>query len=251
MKTVEERLEEYAKAFPAAEEEKIKMAVEVSKSAFWEEAEKLPASYFDFLYQQVGYIRKRWWGLQFLALTLLWWCIYNSYVQTGVQSITGITAGLFGILLIPELWKNRTYQAMEIEGSTYYSLRQIYAARMLAFGVVDIGLLTVFVAITSVTTSVRAEEMIIYFFLPFTVTCGILFGTLCSRYQATETWAFLLAAFWIMIWVMVVLNGQIYSRISVLTWIVLLILAVFYLGYGIKKTLVLCESFWEGNREWS
>ncbi len=251
MKTVKERLVKYGETFPAAEEEKIKMAVEISKSAFWEEADKLPASYFDFLYQQVGYIRKRWWGLQFLALTLLWWCIYNSYVQTGMQGIAGITAGLFGILLIPELWKNKACQAMEIEGSTYYSLRQIYAARMLAFGVVDIGLLTVFVTITSVTTSMRAEEMIIYFFLPFTVTCGILFGTLCSRYQASETWAFLLALFWIMIWVMVVLNGQIYARISVLTWITLLVLAVLYLVYGIRKTLVLCESFWEEIREWS
>ncbi|MCM1127012.1 MAG: hypothetical protein NC429_11130 [Lachnospiraceae bacterium] len=251
MGTVKGRLEEYAATFPMAEEEKIKMTVERSRAVFWEEAGKLPISYQDFLYQQVGYIRKRWWGLQFLALTLLWGCIYRFSAGTNILNMTGIVAGLFGVLLIPELWKNRSCRAMEVEGSTYYSLRQIYAARMLAFGVVDIGLLSVFTLVTSVTTSMRAEEMIIYFFLPFTVTCGILFGTLCSRYPASEAWAFLLALFWIMIWVLIVLNRQLYLKISDSVWMALLGLAVCYLGYGIRRTLVRCESFWEGSREWS
>lgn len=181
MRTVKERLREYAMTFPVAEEEVIKRTVEKSQTAFWEEAEKLPVSYLDFFYQQIGYIRKRWWGLQFLALTLLWWCIYYFYSKTDIQRMTGIALGLFGILLIPELWKNRACRTLEIEGSTYYSLRQIYAARMLAFGVVDVGFLSVFAFVTSSTTSMRAEEMIISFFLPFTVTCGILFRTLSKE----------------------------------------------------------------------
>lgn len=78
----------------------------------------------------------------------------------------GVMAAVFAILLIPELWKNRAANAMEVESSTYYSLRQIYAARMLAFGVVDIGLLSVFTVVVSVTTSIQAKEMVIYFFLP-------------------------------------------------------------------------------------
>ncbi|MDM8211473.1 RNA polymerase sigma factor [Mediterraneibacter glycyrrhizinilyticus] len=45
---------------------------------------------------------------------------------------------LFAILIIPELWKNRANCCMEIEGSTYYALRQIYSARILLFGLADI-----------------------------------------------------------------------------------------------------------------
>lgn len=252
METVKERLKEYSERLQQeAEEEKIKIIVEKCRTTFWEETEKVPASYFDFLYQQTGYIHKRWWGLQFLVLTLAWWCIYCSYIGTGVQSITGIMAGMFGILLIPELWKNKTCRAVEVEGCTYYSLRQIYAARLLAFGVVDVGLLSIFMVITSVTTSMRAEEMIVSFLLPFTVTCGILFKTLCSRHSSSQTWAFLLALFWIMVWVLIVLNDQIYPKISVSVWAALLILAICYLGYGIRRTLVSCESFWEENREWN
>lgn len=252
IKTVRDRLTEYGSKLPVeTEEEKIRITVERSRAAFWEETEKFPISYFDFMYQQAGYIRKRWWGLQFLVLTVLWWCIYYSYVPTSIQSMTGIMAGVFGILLIPELWKNKACQAMEIEGSTYYSLRQIYAARMFAFGVVDAGLLSVFVAVTSATTSMGAKEMLIYFFLPFTVTCGILFGTLCSRYPGSEAGAILTALFWIMVWVLIVLNEHVYREISDSVWIGLLVLAVLYLIYGIRRTLVSCESFWEENREWN
>ena len=45
---------------------------------------------------------------------------------------------LFAILIIPELWKNRANCCMEVEGSTYYALRQIYSARILLFGLADI-----------------------------------------------------------------------------------------------------------------
>lgn len=252
IKTVKTRLKEYSKTQLAeAEEEEIKKTLEQSRAVLWEEIEKVPESYFDFWYQQTGYIRKRWWVLQFLALTLLWGCIYCSGIQSGIRNVTGIMAGMFGILLIPELWKNKTCQALEIEGSTYYSLRQIYAARMLAFGVVDVGLLSIFAVITSITTSIRAEEMIIHFFLPFTVTCGILFGTLCSRYLVSQTWAFLLALLWNMVWVLIVLTDQVYSKISISVWKALLVLAVCYLGYGIRRTLVSCEGFWEESREWN
>ena len=51
-----------------------------------------------------------------------------------IQRSMGVIASLFVILIIPELWKNRTFQCMEIEASSYYSLRQVYAARMLLFG---------------------------------------------------------------------------------------------------------------------
>lgn len=249
---VKTRLREYSKMQSSeAKEEEIKKTVEQSKAAFWEEAEKIPVSHFDFLYQQAGIIRKRWWVLQFLVLTLLWGYIYGFGIRSDIRNVTGVIAGMFGILLIPELWKNRTSWSVEIEGSTYYSLRQIYAARMLAFGVVDVGLLTVFTAITSFTTSMRAEEMIIHFFLPFTVTCGILFTALCSRCLASQAGAFLLALLWIMVWVLIVLNDRVYSKISVSVWMTLLVLAVCYLGYGIRRTLVTCDSFWEESREWN
>lgn len=56
----------------------------------------------------------------------------------------GTLAPLFVVLVLPELWKNRSSGALEIECTAYYSLRQIYAARMVLFGLVDLALLTLF-----------------------------------------------------------------------------------------------------------
>lgn len=246
MKTVQERLTEYGKQFTVTPNEtKLKTALLRSREAFLEEAAKQPVSYAEFFCWQAGYIQKRWWVLQLLVLTVLWWCIRSLSGTKELPSVMGIMAAVFVILLIPELWKSKVSGAMEVEGSTYYSLRQIYAVRMLAFGLVDVGLLSTFTVVTSVTTPLQGKEIIIHFFLPFTVACGILFRTLCSRYIGSQTGAVFLSLLWIAIWIFVVMNESIYQRISVLIWAVLLAAAALYLCYVIKKALTMCESFWE------
>ena len=55
MKTVQERLKEYGKQCqPALDEDRVKEAVWRGQAAFFEEAEKCQASYFDFFWQQAG-----------------------------------------------------------------------------------------------------------------------------------------------------------------------------------------------------
>lgn len=252
MKTVQERLKEYGKQCqPALDEDRVKEAVWRGQAAFFEEAEKCQASYFDFFWQQAGYIRKRWWGLQLLALTLLWCWVRNVSEKRGIQGAMGVMAAVFAILLIPELWKNRAANAMEVEGSTYYSLWQIYAARMLAFGVVDIGLLSVFMVVVSVTTSIQAKEMVIYFFLPFTVACCILFRTLGSGMAATQMGTMSLALFWMGVWLFVVTNEQIYLKVSIPAWGAMLLLAAAYLVFAVKKAVTTCENFVEVEIGWN
>ena len=246
MKRVQERLKEYGKQYPLMPEEiRVKEVIWRGQAAFFEEAEKFPASYLDFFWQQAGYIRKRWWGLQFLALLLLWCWVCNVSGKREIQGTMGIMAAVFAILLIPELWKNRAANAMEIEGSAYYSLRQIYAARMLAFGVVDIGLLSAFTVAVSVTASVQAKEMVVYFFLPFTGACCILFRALCSRMVTTQIGTMSLALLWTAVWLFVVSNEQIYQKVSIPVWSAALLLAALYLGYAVKKAITMCENFAE------
>ena len=140
---------------------------------------------------------------------------------------------------------------MEVEGSTYYSLWQIYAARMLAFGVVDIGLLSVFTVVVSVTTSIQAKEMVIYFFLPFTVACCILFRTLGSGMAATQMGTMSLALFWMGVWLFVVTNEQIYLKVSIPAWGAMLLLAAAYLVFAVKKAVTTCENFVEVEIGWN
>lgn len=55
-----------------------------------------------------------------------------------------MAASLFAVLIMPELWKNRNTGAMEIEGTTFYTLRQMYAARIMAFALADGFILGIF-----------------------------------------------------------------------------------------------------------
>ena len=45
-----------------------------------------------------------------------------------MMRIMGISATIFVVLIIPEIWKNRRNGAIEIEQASYYTLRQICTA---------------------------------------------------------------------------------------------------------------------------
>ena len=238
MKRVQERLKEYGKQYPLMPEEiRVKEVIWRGQAAFFEETEKFPASYLDFFWQQAGYIRKRWWGLQFLALLLLWCWVCNVSGKREIQGTMGIMAAVFAILLIPELWKNRAANAMEIEGSAYYSLRQIYAARMLLFAFVDGLLLASFTGILSLTSSVDMMEIVIHFFLPMIVTCCICFRTFGSRYAASEYTACFFVMLWSAVWFFIVLNDRVYGAVSRPVWIGVLSAAVLYLTYAVRRVM--------------
>ena len=229
---------------PEPDESKIKDIVVSARKSFYEGAERAHVSYFDFIYDQTRYIRKRWWGLQFMLLLFTGWFAHGAD-SWGVQRLLGITASLFVIMVIPELWKNRSSDSLEIEGAAYFSIRQIYTARMLTFAVVDALLLGIFTAVLSLTTRVMSGEILIQFFLPMIVTCCICFRTLCSRYAASEYAACFLSLLWTAVWTQIVLNDNIYQAVSVPVWDGICGSAALYLTYIVKRVLRECE----GNRE--
>ena len=97
-----------------------KRTIEQSKKVFYAEEQKRILSGTEFLYTQLGYIRKRWWMLQALLLISLWSFLSCTREPFYVQRSMGVAGALFVILLIPELWKNRNCNSMEIEAAAYY-----------------------------------------------------------------------------------------------------------------------------------
>lgn len=225
-------------------EGKLRETIRQSKRAFYESEAKETLSYTEFLYQQSGYIRKRWWVMQGGILLLLWLGLEVTESGFYVQRLMGAAAPLFAVLLLPELWKNRNTGALELEGTAYYSLRQIYAARILLLAMVDLLLLSVFSAAAVLTEKVLIEEMIVQFFLPYLVTCCICFHTLYSYKAVSETFALFLCMVWCAVWTELVLN-EIYEKISFPIWLALTAAAVLYLGYCIQKGQRGCRELWE------
>ena len=202
-------------------------------------------SHAEFLHYQSKFIKKRWWALQGLLLAFV--CFLLCYMETDylIRRSLGLAGPLFVILILPELWKNRNFDAMEVECTTFYTLRSIYAARLTIFAVVDLLLLSAFFAGASVFAKITVWEMLIQFLLPFNVTCCICFWTLYSKRIRTEAFALLLCILWTALWSMLILNNRIYIAISVPMWIAALVISF----GGMVYTLCRGQEKWQQTLE--
>lgn len=246
--TFEEKLKIYKKTVQVpVKEEAIQRTVQLSKAAFYASEQDKVMSYHEFLLAQFGVIQKRWWGFQFLILLLFWISFRMSMEMEAVQKSLGVTVSLFIILVIPELWKNRDSRSMEIEAASYYSLRQIYAARMTLFGIVDVVLVTLFCGLTSVTLNLAMSDLLTQFLFPMVVTACICFGVLCSKHHFSEFAAISMCMIWSVLWWLLTLNESAYRKITMPVWIGLLGIALFFLIFVVYRTLNSCNDYWEVN----
>ena len=222
------------------DEAKLQKTIAVSKAAFAAEEAEQTLTSAEFLYQQSKYIKKVWWAAQ--AVLLFTVCLLLNQMEGAlyIRRSLGIAAPLFVILILPELWKNRTYDAMEVECTTYYTIRSIYAARLALFAGVDLLLLSAFSAVASVFAKITVWEMLIQFVLPFNVTCCICFRTLYAKRIRSEALAMLLCILWTGVWAMLIMSNSVYSAISVPMWIAALA----------ASALGMCYALCQGKEKW-
>lgn len=213
------------------------------------EPEDIRTSYFEFLYEQSRFIKKRWWGLQGCVLILLWLLLGSSDSGVNIERQLGIWSTAFAVLIVPEIWKNRRFSAVEIEKSSFYSLRQICAARMLLFAVVDLIMVTVFFAVTFNTVQISAYRIVINFLIPFNVSNCICFRLLYSRWSEMEYVAVLAGMVWILIWSAIVTYDMIYHKIAESIWLGLVLVSFGYLIFCVRKSQAYCEIIWEGKND--
>ncbi len=222
------------------DERKIQEAIAASRSAFLAGEAERPVSHLEFLYRQSKFIRKHWWLLQGLLLALACAALRCGETGSELRRVLGLTGPLFVILVLPEAWKNRSCGALEVEGTTLYTLRAIYAARLTLFAGVDMVLLSAFFAGSSLLARVPLWEMLTQFLLPGNVTCCICFGTLYSRRFPSGTLSLLLCVLWAGVWSLLVLNDAVFLAISGPVWAALLAASFFCMGYILLR----------GQREW-
>lgn len=201
-------------------------------------------SYYEFLYEQSKFIKKRWWMLQGAVLITLWLLLRDSGSAEYMGRIMGILASVFAILIIPEIWKNRKYSAVEIETTSFYSLRQICAARIVLFAIVDLIMVMVFFIITFSTIPIPVYNMIINFMLPFNVSGCICFRLLYSKWMESEYIAVFVSMVWIVVWSAIVTHDSIYQIIAEPVWIGFVILSSGYLVFLIQKSQLIGGNIW-------
>lgn len=232
-------------------EEHIKTTIERAKGTFYQNQSIKVTSYQEFLFAQFGYIEKRWWFYQSIIMTFLLIALTQTNNNPKMWKETAILIPLFVVMIIPELWKSKRCHTMEVENSSYFSLRQIYSTRMILFAMVDFTLLSLFFMMASITLKITIWDMIIQFMLPFLVTCCICFRVLCSKKFNSEFTAVILCLFWSAVWTLIVINQKLYLSVAKPIWIILITFSVVYLWYAVKKTLKNCVSCMEEEIIWN
>lgn len=212
------------------DEEKLQKTIAISKRAFLEGEQERPVSRLEFLLEQSRYVKKTWWLLQGALLAAVCLLLADMEADYAIRRCLGLAGPLLAVLVLPELWKNRSADATEVECTTLYTLRSIYAARLTLFAGMDLLLLSVFFAGASVLTRVTVWEMLIQFLLPFNVTSVICLATLYSRKIQSETSSMVLCLLWAAVWLLVMEQNEIYNAISAPLWV--LALAASFCGLG-------------------
>lgn len=239
------------KAFSDApcHEENIIRTIRISEKAFAESRSRM--SYFEFLYTQLRFIHKRWWILQAVLLLSTGFLLQWMERDFGIRRCLGIAAPLFAVLILPELWKNRSFDAMEIEGTTFYTLRQIYAARITLFAGMDVLLISFFYASASANAVISLWELTTEFLLPFCISCCICLHCLYHDRSGSEIVPLFLCFVWASVWLLIVLDDRIYSKISALGWSLLLAAAISFLAYSILRGQKSIQTQWEAKPIWN
>lgn len=231
---------------PIPDELDIKDVIEKSRHVFLKQEENKNLTYFEFLLNQLITIKKQWWILQFVVLCFAWYVLATETERLYLRRETGVLAILFVILIIPELWKNLSNKCMEIEVASYYSLRKIYASKLLLFGFVDMLILTVFTSGAHFISNIDVVDILVNFLLPMIVATGICFLILCDHRKNMGTVIGYCIA-WNLMWWIISGNEQIYTIISTQLWIGIFILACIFMIYAILNLLRKCNACMEVN----
>ena len=242
-----ERILKAERMEPAISQAEIQSVIQNSKKVFLEQEEKRVLSFHDFLWNQFCMIGKRWWILQFILLYMAWRFLSVEPDFFHIRRGMGIFSALFVILVIPELWKNLSNRCMEIEITAYYSLRQIYAAKILLFGIADVFILTGFGGCVCICMKFSLMELIKDFLLPLVMTACICLYLLCKGYQNERT-ALLFCCMWSVLWWFVSGNDFFYLAIVSWIWGLVFVAACLFLMFLVHHLIKECEKYMEVKR---
>ena len=161
-------------------EEHVQATIAAASASFVRAESEMPMATHTFLRIQLALIHKRWWLAQALLLVLVALALPGLAEIELMARGLGVTAALFVILVIPEFARNSSANAMEIEGTTHYTLRHIYAARLVLFGGVDLVILTGFCGALTLALQLSLATLVTQFLLPLVTTACLCFAVLSS-----------------------------------------------------------------------
>lgn len=194
-------------------------------------------NFAEFLIFQMKIMRKRWWIFQGALLLFACQWLYISGDANYIYRGMSIFATLFVILIIPELWVNMKYKSMEIEDASLFNLRNVYAAKLIAFGIVDTIFLSFFCTAATQLQNVLFVDILKQFVFPVMIAATICMSVFSCRNPFSELTTVVICIVANTLWTTVVLNESIYYKITSWIWIGLFTASISLIIYSVRKVI--------------
>ena len=194
------------------------------------QAQNKGLTFWEFYFQQFGFIRKYVWAIQFIILLFCGLKLHYDTISAQVIGLISSIAPLIFLSGITELSRTYTHGTIEIEMSTQYTLSQVMMSRVSILGLMDILSITILCIIVGVNTTLHPYATFLYICVPFMVTC---FGCLwlLNKFKNKECnyYCFALGIF---IMVIVSMSTTFLPRLYVVSslWIWTVMLAIAIVG---------------------
>jgi len=234
---------------PAYDEKKLLQTIDASKKEYRRQMLFEPMNSFEFLFQQMLSLNKRYWLTQLVVFFAAVFSLDFMNLCNGISEnkirYCAIFSPLLIIFSIPELWKNISTNTYEVENTTYYDLRKVYLSRLVLVGMLDLIIATLLTGIIVHASGFSVHEAIIYFFLPFDFNCCICFSLLCNRKTCSEFIAVSSCISGSAFWYLLVNDYHVYELLQIKTWYLLLVISLVYLVFVVRKIVESSRNYLE------
>lgn len=243
----DERLEELLRKIPEKHnaepsQEAIEKTIFRAREIIEKEGKMNCLNFAEFILLQLQIMQKRWWIFQIILLIFAgeWISISGNegYTHRGLS----IIAALFIIAIIPELWKNKENRSFEIEESSLFNLRRVYAAKLIGFGVVDTVLLTSFCIMMMQLQNILFADILKQFVFPIMIAATICLMAFSHKRKFNELVTMLVCMTANILWMIVVVNEAVYYGITPWIWSCLFAVCMCLIIYYIYKAIYRSEN---------
>jgi hypothetical protein len=133
------------------------------------------ATRLDFIFAQVGYLRKRVWMVTLLAIVPALLMLYSNITENALGFVWVISSLLPFIVLagITEISRSVSHNMAELEAGCKYSFSDVVLVRLGILGCLNLLMFAIVITSFSMAGSVQVLPLGIHLFVPFLLTCAL------------------------------------------------------------------------------
>lgn len=217
--------------------EKLEETIVLSKRILMEREKEKEAGMLEFVFGQMRFISKGTWAVKAVVFLGMFFALYGIRPRggKGAEQMMAVAASLLVLTAMPEIWKNIRYQALDVEGCTRFGLKKAYLARFLLLGMTDLCMATFFVLCTNRWLSSSFYQIALWLLVPYNSMLMVCLSIMAWGKRGSESMAEAGGALWMaaVFW----LTGylQIYEKVQLFMWGILLLFSYVYIGFVIGK----------------